>query len=191
MIRESLDAGSPHASMFVTPGKGLAFQSRATSSGTEPEYRGCGRGAKMGAAGPRRSDRHGVSLHRRFDVGSAWVNRAIALTQTVFAGLALSSHVAGQLATATFTSVAVGTPLPDALPASTGCPGWREGTRPLGALVPGIVDVGNVAPPMSGCAIGNIPADDRALTNGVISERAVASALHRPHSPAVESGYRL
>ena len=47
--------------------------------------------------------------------GSTWIvvgQQVIALTQTVFAGLAVSSHVAGQLATATFTSVAVGTPLP-------------------------------------------------------------------------------
>ena len=40
---------------------------------------------------------------------STWTvvgRRAIALTQTVFAGLVVSSHVTGQLATATFTSVA-------------------------------------------------------------------------------------
>ena len=111
MIRESLDAGSPHASMFVTPGKGLAFQSRATSSGTSLST------AVAGAA-PRwvRLVRTGQTVTASVSIdGSTWIvvgQQAIALTQTVFAGLAVSSHVAGQLATATFTSVAVGTPLP-------------------------------------------------------------------------------
>ena len=111
MIRESLDAGSPQASMFVTPGKGLAFQSRATSSGTSLNT------AVAGAA-PRwvRLVRTGQTVTASVSIdGSAWTvvgQQAIALTQTVFAGLAVSSHVAGQLATATFTSVAVGTPLP-------------------------------------------------------------------------------
>ena len=47
--------------------------------------------------------------------GSTWIvvgQQAIALTQTVFARLAVSSPVADHLATATFTSVAVGTPVP-------------------------------------------------------------------------------
>ena len=111
MIRESLDAGSPHASMFVTPGKGLAFQSRATSSGTSLS-------AAVAGAAPRwvRLVRAGQTVTASVSTdGSTWIvvgQQAIALTQTVFAGLALSSHVAGQLATATFTSVAVGTPLP-------------------------------------------------------------------------------
>src|SRR4051812_2872497 len=34
MIRQSIDANSPHASMFVTPGKGVAFQRRPTAAGT-------------------------------------------------------------------------------------------------------------------------------------------------------------
>jgi phosphatidylserine/phosphatidylglycerophosphate/cardiolipin synthase-like enzyme/regulation of enolase protein 1 (concanavalin A-like superfamily) len=111
MIRESLDAGSPHASMFVTPGKGLAFQSRATSSGTSLS-------TAIAGAGPRwvRLVRAGQTVTASVSTdGSTWTavgQQAIALTQTVFAGLVVSSHVAGQLATATFTSVAVATPLP-------------------------------------------------------------------------------
>ena len=34
MIRQSLTAGSPHASMLVTPGRGLAFQRRRTAGAT-------------------------------------------------------------------------------------------------------------------------------------------------------------
>ena len=34
MIRQTLAAGAPHQSLFVTPGNGLAFQSRATTGAT-------------------------------------------------------------------------------------------------------------------------------------------------------------
>ena len=111
MIRESLDPGSPHASTFVTPGKGLAFQSRATSGGTSLS-------TAIAGTAPRwvRLVRAGQTVTASVSTdGSTWTvvgQQAIALTQTVFAGLVVSSHVTGQLATATFTSVTVTTPLP-------------------------------------------------------------------------------
>ena len=97
--------------MFVTPGKGLAFQSRATSGGTSLST------AITGTA-PRwvRLVRAGQTVTASVSTdGSTWTvvgQQAIALTQTVFAGLVVSSHVTGQLATATFTGVMVTTPLP-------------------------------------------------------------------------------
>ena len=40
MLRESLTAGSPHASMFVSAAKGLAFQRRATAGATSASTAG-------------------------------------------------------------------------------------------------------------------------------------------------------
>lgn len=103
MMRETLTAGSRHASVFVSAAKGIAMQYRASTSGASAQA------AITGGAAPRwiRVTRQG-STFRTF-VGSAdgtsWTQLGsvnIAMAATIHVGLALTSHDAARLATATF-----------------------------------------------------------------------------------------
>ena len=107
MLRDSLAAGSRHVSVFVTPGKGLAFQRRLTTSGTSVHTSG----ALVTA--PR-----WLKLERRGDVitaftsadGSAWEpagSETLSLPATIHVGLVVSSHRDGTLARATFDNVLI------------------------------------------------------------------------------------
>ena len=107
MMRESLSANSRHAFMLVSPGKGLAFQRRTATGGSSTHTSGGGGAApawvKLARTGNtftafRSSD--GVNWTR---VGSD----SIPMGATIYAGVAVSSHVKGVLATATFGSTAV------------------------------------------------------------------------------------
>lgn len=105
MIRETLDAGSKHAAIYVTPGKGISFQYRASTGGTS----GAGTGLAGTAPQTLRLSRQGSTLTaflRRADgtwitVGSA----TIAMGSTVQIGLVIGSHDATRAATATFDGV--------------------------------------------------------------------------------------
>ena len=107
MIRESLDPGSRHASTLVTPGNGLTFQ-RRTQTGM----------ASAHTAGPLGSPPYWVRLERIGNVvvssassdGATWRQlrrQTILLGTTVFVGLAVTSHLDGQLTTARFSDVQV------------------------------------------------------------------------------------
>jgi hypothetical protein len=106
MIRQAIDPGSLHASMLVTPGNGLAFVRRTAPGGVSTRIAGSG-------TAPRwvRLTRAGQLVTASVSVdGTGWTavgQDTIAMTGTVWAGLALSSHVTSQLATATMDSVAV------------------------------------------------------------------------------------
>jgi phosphatidylserine/phosphatidylglycerophosphate/cardiolipin synthase-like enzyme len=105
MIRETLSAGSKHAGMFVSPGKGLAFQRRASTGGTTTH-----------TAGPAGAPPYWVRIVRSGTTfsaytstdGSSWTlvgSQSISMGSTVYVGLALTSHLDGTLATGTFTNV--------------------------------------------------------------------------------------
>ena len=114
MIREGLftsAAGARHASMFVTPTtvKGTAFQRRVTTGGTS-----------VSTAGPAATAPYWVRLSRtgntitaftRADNEARWTQVGsqtyAALPDTLQAGLAVSSHADGTVATATFDHVEV------------------------------------------------------------------------------------
>jgi len=124
MVRQSLTAGSAHAFMLVSAAKGLAFQRRTAAGGLSTHT-----SAGAGAA-PR-----WVRLQRRGQVvtafhstdGISWTpagQDTIALSGTVYVGLAVSSHDRSRTATATFNSVAVTSGL---LPA-----GWQS--RDIGSV---------------------------------------------------------
>jgi regulation of enolase protein 1 (concanavalin A-like superfamily) len=106
MIRQTVDPGSVHASMLVTPGNGLVFVGRTAAGGVSTRI------AATGAA-PRwvRLARAGQLFTASVSVdGTVWTavgQGTIAMTGTVWAGLALSGHVTTQVATATMDSVAV------------------------------------------------------------------------------------
>jgi regulation of enolase protein 1 (concanavalin A-like superfamily) len=107
MIRSELTAGSAHAMMMVTPGKGNAFQRRTVGGGTSSSTPGSFvtapywvKLARLGDSITASESSDGVTWRT---VGSA----TISMPGVVFAGLALSSHSATALAAATFDRVSV------------------------------------------------------------------------------------
>ena len=108
MMRETTAANSKQAFMIVSPGKGLAFQRRTTTGG-----------ASTNTAGPAGTAPYWVKLKRSGTTISAYVSTngtawtlvgsdTFTMTSTIQVGLAVSSHVDGTLATATFSNVTVG-----------------------------------------------------------------------------------
>ncbi len=107
MIRESTNNNSSHAFSIVTPSNGTAFQ-RRPSTGAATSH----------TAGPVAAAPYWVRLVRSGNTftsyvssnGSTWTNvgsETIAMTSTVYAGLALVSHNDGALAQAVFENVTV------------------------------------------------------------------------------------
>ena len=110
MMRESLNANSRHASMFVSAGKGLAFQRRTTTGGSSTHTTGGAYGApyyvKMTRTGST------FTAYKSAD-GVTWTkvgSTTMSLPQTIYVGLALTSHLDGTLADATFANVNVTVP---------------------------------------------------------------------------------
>jgi regulation of enolase protein 1 (concanavalin A-like superfamily) len=107
MMRESPAAGSKHASMLVSPERGLAFQRRTTTGGSSTH-----------TAGLLEAAPHWVRLARNGHVftaqtsadGVSWRTvgtERIAMSGTIYVGLAVTSHDNGATATAQFEQVAV------------------------------------------------------------------------------------
>ena len=109
MLRQTLSAGSAHASMFVTPGSGLAFQSRASSGGTSMS-------AAVAGAAPCwvRLVRAGQLVTASVsEDGATWITmgqRTLSFSGTVYAGLAVTGHNSSQVAAATFDGVTLSSP---------------------------------------------------------------------------------
>jgi regulation of enolase protein 1 (concanavalin A-like superfamily) len=109
MIRDGMTAGAAHASMFVTPTttKGTAFQRRTIAGGQSTNTTG------PIVAPPYwvKVTRSGNTLTASTSVdGAAWTVVAtdtIVMGSTVEVGLAVSSHVTGTAATATFDHVSI------------------------------------------------------------------------------------
>ena len=137
MLRASLTPGSAHALMFVTPGapNGLAFQRRTATNGMS-SHTGGGDGA---AAVWVRLTRVGdsISAYRSAD-GITWTlvgSDVIPMGATIYAGLAVTSHSNGALATATLDNASV-------TPASQGLPsGWSN--QDIGSTSVGSTAVSN------------------------------------------------
>jgi hypothetical protein len=105
MIRETLNANSRHASMFVTPAKGLAFQRRTSTGGTSAS-----------TAGPLSTAPKWVRVQRTGSTfTAAWSNDAtswttvgsvtISMGAATFVGFAVTSHNNATSADAVFDSV--------------------------------------------------------------------------------------
>jgi hypothetical protein len=107
MMRETLSPGSRHAFMLVSAAKGLSFQRRVSTNGiststtfgalTAPYF------VKLTRAG------NTFTAFRSTD-GAAWTtvgSETISMPTTIYVGLAVTSHLAGTLATATFESTSV------------------------------------------------------------------------------------
>jgi regulation of enolase protein 1 (concanavalin A-like superfamily) len=106
MIRQTVDATSVHASMLVTPGRGLAFQRRSTAGGLSTS-------TTVAGVAPRwvRLTRAGTLFTASVSAdGNLWTSvgeETIAMTGSVWAGLVVSSHDVAQTATAKMDHVAV------------------------------------------------------------------------------------
>jgi regulation of enolase protein 1 (concanavalin A-like superfamily) len=125
MIRQSLDPGSAHGFMLVSAGKGLAFQRRTQAGGISANTAG---GAGTAPAWVKLARRGQTITASRSSDGVAWsqVGQAtVALSGSVYVGLAVSSHDTTRTATALFDGVKVtgGAPLPS---------GWQS--RDVGSV---------------------------------------------------------
>lgn len=118
MIRGSLNANSAHSIVAVTPGNGVAMQSRSSTGGTTVNNSNT---TGLNAPYWVRLVRNGSTFtgFRSVD-GVAWFqvsSTTIAMGSTVYAGLALTSHNNSSLCTAVFDNVTL--------------PGWENGMPPL------------------------------------------------------------
>ena len=106
MIRQSLSSASAHASIYVTPAKGIAFQRRASAAGVTVSTPVAGAAPaylKLARAG------NVVTALASTD-GAVWKvvgQQTLSITGPVWVGFAVSSHDATQRATATFDRVVV------------------------------------------------------------------------------------
>jgi endonuclease/exonuclease/phosphatase family metal-dependent hydrolase len=108
MIRETLNSNSRHAMAIVSSAKGVAFQRRTATgglsvhtgtTGAAPQY------VKLTRTG-------NVFTAAKSVDGVTWTtfgSETIAMTSTVYVGLAVTSHVSGTLATINFVDTAVTT----------------------------------------------------------------------------------
>jgi phosphatidylserine/phosphatidylglycerophosphate/cardiolipin synthase-like enzyme/regulation of enolase protein 1 (concanavalin A-like superfamily) len=107
MIRESLSPGSRHAIMLVSPSMGMAFQRRGSTSGESVSTAGSAAGVPRWVA----IERAGDVIHAFESAnGNSWTlvgSDIIPMTEAVYVGLAVTSHVQGVLTTATFDAVSV------------------------------------------------------------------------------------
>jgi regulation of enolase protein 1 (concanavalin A-like superfamily) len=107
-LRESGLADAPHASLFATPGRGIAFQRRRTTGGTSVHTAG----PLLTAPVWLRLVRFGqeVTAYYRRTAAETWTpigSDTIPMFQIVNVGLVVSSHVDGRLAAATFDNVSI------------------------------------------------------------------------------------
>jgi regulation of enolase protein 1 (concanavalin A-like superfamily) len=112
-VRDTLDAGAKHAGLYLTPGNGVRFIRRGSTSGgstssvtTDNSNVKAPVWLKLVRSGST------ITAYRSAD-GSAWTligSDTISMNQTVYVGLAVSSHQTSVLSTATFDNVSVTTP---------------------------------------------------------------------------------
>jgi hypothetical protein len=105
MIRETLNANSEHASLFVTSGNGVAFQARTVTGGGSVNTAGAAAGApywvKITRVGNTFTSYQSAN-------GSTWAavgSTTITMPTTVYIGLAVTSHNNAVLATGTFDNI--------------------------------------------------------------------------------------
>jgi hypothetical protein len=110
MIRQSLDPGSPQASVFSTPGNGVVFQDRETQGGQSNSWSASNSyGANSNTAVFVKIVRDGNTLTgydssngvNWTEVGTDTIN----MSQSVYIGLAVTAHNNSAVATATFNDV--------------------------------------------------------------------------------------
>ena len=113
MIRAHLGASSPHASFFVSPGKGIAFQRRLTegAASISTGLPGVTAPVWLRLVSEVNYPNEYVRAYYKKNASDPWTQFAQDAFPSVvsepYAGVAVSSHVDGTLATAVFSSVSV------------------------------------------------------------------------------------
>jgi regulation of enolase protein 1 (concanavalin A-like superfamily) len=105
MIRETLNANSTHASMYITPGSGSSFQSRVTTGGTSTATTLTGIVAPYWVRVARSGSTFTAS---QSPDGTNWTTvgtTTITMATNVYIGLPMCSHLDGTLGTATMDNV--------------------------------------------------------------------------------------
>ncbi|MBB6730090.1 fibronectin type III domain-containing protein [Cohnella sp. CBP 2801] len=108
MIRASMDKQSPYAFAALTPGHGTVFQDRLQAGGASTLTTGSTTTAPYWLRLVR--DQTGISAYDSFD-GTNWTllkRETINLPDTIYVGLAVTSHTNTRQATAAFDQVSVG-----------------------------------------------------------------------------------
>jgi len=132
MVRTSLDPGGSQASIFVTPGKGIAFQRRTNAGGTSVHTAG----EPLTAPVWRRLTGFNrvISAFYKKNLTDRWIafdNVVLSNYTNAFVGLAVTSHADGTVATAKFSQVRAAE-MPDWGGVAVGCSntfGGFDGTR--------------------------------------------------------------
>jgi hypothetical protein len=130
MMRETLSRGSRHALMLVSANKGLAFQRRVATNGVSTSTSG-GTGSAPAFVKLTRAG-NTFTAFRSTD-GVAWTtvgSDTVPMAATIYVGLAVTSHLAGTLATATFESTAIDRA--PSTPTSQTLVFFRHGEKPPG-----------------------------------------------------------
>ena len=107
MIRESLAASAPHAVLDVRPSGWVEWMTRALPGGSTTYLSGANQPVPVWLRLTRAGSTVTADISSN---GSSWTrigNTTIALSQTIFVGLAVTSHNTGTLNTASFDNVAV------------------------------------------------------------------------------------
>jgi regulation of enolase protein 1 (concanavalin A-like superfamily) len=126
MVRSTLDAGSPHVSIFITPGKGVAFQRRTSAGAVSVNTSG----AAITAPVWLRLTVNGGQVRGFYKKNATDLWTELGITQfpdwvDTYGGLAVTSHADGTLATAAFSNVTVA---PPPSPLARGLVGGATGT---------------------------------------------------------------
>jgi YVTN family beta-propeller protein len=132
MIRRDTSAGSPHAMMMVTPGKGNNFQRRRVAGGTSLSTTGAAVAAPYWVKLVRFADT--ITAYQSVD-GTTWSKvgtETITMPTGVLVGLAVSSHISATLATATFDQITIRPPDVSELPPGVLPSPWQ--TSDVGAV---------------------------------------------------------
>ena len=113
MIRESLDPGSKHASVVVTPSNGVSFPRRTVTNDVSVQINQGGLKAPYWVRLTRTADvfkaEHSTDGKTWSSVGTdaAASSATIAMTGTIYVGLCLTSHNASAVCEAQFSGVAI------------------------------------------------------------------------------------
>ena len=134
MMRATLSAGSPHAMMLVSANKGLAYQRRVAAGGISSHTSG-GAGQAPQFVGLTRAG-NTFTAYRSAD-GVTWTaidSVAMVMPSTIYVGLAVTSHLSGVTATATFAGTSIaGNTAPPPVTTQT-LVFFRHGEKPAAGL---------------------------------------------------------